>query len=153
PRDDLGRWRRGSFGGAAEGLWAHARPALWGAQNPQPAQQSARRRSEGRQALPAPRHERPRHRQGARCRQTLRRSLERRLSKSGQLLKRRSRRTLDLLSIQDRKGEKTVRTTNAIEPRFREVRRTTRPMGIFQDKTSRDRILFAVFTHENKSQG
>ena len=45
-----------------------------------------------------------------------------------------------------------VRTTNAIERRFREVRRRTRPMGTFQDKTSMDRILFAVFTHENKSQ-
>lgn len=26
-------------------------------------------------------------------------------------------------------------------------------MGTFQDKTSMDRILFAVFSHENKSQG
>jgi putative transposase len=48
---------------------------------------------------------------------------------------------------------KAVRTTNAVERRFREVRRRTRPMGTFQDKTSMDRILFAVFTHENKSQG
>jgi putative transposase len=48
---------------------------------------------------------------------------------------------------------KAVRTTNAIERRFREVRRRTRPMGAFQDKISTDRILFAVFTHENKSQG
>jgi len=48
---------------------------------------------------------------------------------------------------------KAVRTTNAIERRFREVRRRTRPMGTFQDITSMDRILFAVFTHENKSQG
>ena len=47
---------------------------------------------------------------------------------------------------------KAVRTTNAIERRFREVRRT-RPMGTFQDKTSMDRILFAVFTHENLNQG
>jgi putative transposase len=47
---------------------------------------------------------------------------------------------------------KAVRTTNAIERRFREVRRRTRPMGTFQDKTSMDRILFAVFTHENQSQ-
>jgi transposase-like protein len=46
-----------------------------------------------------------------------------------------------------------VRTTNAIERRFREVRRRTRPMGTFQDKTSMDRILFAVFANENKSQG
>ena len=48
---------------------------------------------------------------------------------------------------------KRVRTTNAIERRFREVRRRTRPMGVFQDKTSMDRILFAVFLRENKSQG
>ena len=43
---------------------------------------------------------------------------------------------------------KQVRTTNAIERRFREVRRRTRPMGTFQDKTSMDRILYAVFTHK-----
>lgn len=48
---------------------------------------------------------------------------------------------------------KQVRTTNAIERRFREVRRRTRPMGVFQDRTSMDRILFAVFTHENHNQG
>jgi putative transposase len=48
---------------------------------------------------------------------------------------------------------RSVRTTNAVERRFREVRRRTRPMGTFQDKTSMDRILFAVFTLENKSQG
>lgn len=51
------------------------------------------------------------------------------------------------------KERKRVRTTNAIERRFREVRRRTRPMGVFQDKTSMDRILFAVFIHENRSQG
>ncbi|MBI5886285.1 MAG: transposase, partial [Deltaproteobacteria bacterium] len=44
-------------------------------------------------------------------------------------------------------------TTNAIERRFREVRRRTRPMGVFSDKTSIERILFAVFTYENKKQG
>jgi len=48
---------------------------------------------------------------------------------------------------------KAVRTTNAIERRFLEVRRRTRPMGVFQDRASMDRILFAVFTHENKMQG
>jgi putative transposase len=48
---------------------------------------------------------------------------------------------------------KTVRTTNAIERRFCEVRRRTRPMGTFQDRTSMDRILFAVFMHENRNQG
>jgi len=46
-----------------------------------------------------------------------------------------------------------VRTTNAIERRFREVRRRTRPMGVFSDRTSMDRILFAVFAHENRNQG
>jgi transposase-like protein len=51
------------------------------------------------------------------------------------------------------KERKAVRTTNAIERRFREVRRRTRPMGVFQDRTSMDRILFAVFMHENKMQG
>jgi putative transposase len=50
-------------------------------------------------------------------------------------------------------ARKRVRTTNAIERRFREVRRRTRPMGTFQDRTSMDRILFAVFANENKSQG
>ena len=43
--------------------------------------------------------------------------------------------------------------TNAIERRFREVRRRTRPMGTFQDRTSMERILFAVFMHENRNQG
>lgn len=51
------------------------------------------------------------------------------------------------------KERKAVRTTNAIERRFREVRRRTRPMGVFQDRTSMDRILYAIFTHENKMQG
>jgi transposase-like protein len=48
---------------------------------------------------------------------------------------------------------KRVRTTNAIERRFREVRRRTTPMGVFSDRTSMDRILFAVFAHENLNQG
>jgi transposase-like protein len=46
-----------------------------------------------------------------------------------------------------------IRTTNAIERRFREVRRRTRPMGVFADSTSMERILFAVFTYENHNQG
>jgi putative transposase len=50
-------------------------------------------------------------------------------------------------------ARKKVRTTNAIERRFREVRRRTRPMGVFSDRTSMDRILFAVFHHENRNQG
>lgn len=50
------------------------------------------------------------------------------------------------------KERKLVRTTNAIKRRFRVVRRRTRPMGVFQDRTSLDGILFAVFTREDKSQ-
>ncbi len=46
-----------------------------------------------------------------------------------------------------------VRTTNAGERRFREVRRRTRPMGTFRDRTSTDRIIHAVFIHENRSRG
>jgi transposase-like protein len=47
----------------------------------------------------------------------------------------------------------TVRTTNAIERRFREIRRRTRPMGTFSDRTSMDRIMFSVFSYENLHQG
>ena len=35
----------------------------------------------------------------------------------------------------------------------REVRRRTRPIGVFSDRTSLDRIPFAVFHHENQNQG
>ena len=62
----------------------------------------------------------------------------------------------DLLTCfryQTQAERRQVRTTNAIERRFREVRRKTRPMGTFQDRTSMDRILFAIFSHENKTQG
>lgn len=48
---------------------------------------------------------------------------------------------------------KSVRTTNAIERRFREVRRRTRPMGVFCDRTSVERILYAIFMYENINQG
>jgi len=60
---------------------------------------------------------------------------------------------LTCFQYKDLAQRRSVRTTNAIERRFREVRRRTRPMGVFQDRTSMDRILFAVFTHENKNQG
>jgi transposase-like protein len=46
-----------------------------------------------------------------------------------------------------------TRTTNAIERRFREVRRRTRPMGVMANPASIERILFAVFNHENQKQG
>ena len=48
-----------------------------------------------------------------------------------------------------------MRPTNAIERRFREIRRHTHPphRHTFQDKTSMQRILFALFMHENRNQG
>jgi putative transposase len=44
-----------------------------------------------------------------------------------------------------------VRTTNAIERAFREVRRRTRPMSCFQNTASVDRIIYGVISHLNKS--
>jgi transposase-like protein len=60
---------------------------------------------------------------------------------------------LEFLRFDDDAWRTATRTTNAIERRFREVRRRTRPMGVFSDRPSIDRILFAVFTYENQKQG
>lgn len=60
---------------------------------------------------------------------------------------------LECYRFKDKEWRKAVRTTNAIERRFREVKRRTRPMGVFTDRTSMDRILYAVFSHENRNQG
>lgn len=65
--------------------------------------------------------------------------------------------TLDDLLVffmfQDESWRKMTRTTNAIERRFREVRRRTRPMGVMANRTSMDRILYAIFKNENSNQG
>jgi putative transposase len=45
---------------------------------------------------------------------------------------------------------KKVRTTNAIERAFREVRRRVRTMNVFSNAASCDRIMFAVLNHLNK---
>jgi putative transposase len=42
-----------------------------------------------------------------------------------------------------------IRTTNLIERAFREVKRRTRPMGVFGNRSSMERILYAVFYHYN----
>jgi transposase-like protein len=60
---------------------------------------------------------------------------------------------LTFLQIKISLPHSTLRTTNAIERRFREIRRRTRPMGTFSDHTSMDRIMFSVFTYENLKQG
>jgi len=42
-----------------------------------------------------------------------------------------------------------IRTTNLIERAFEEVKRRTRPMGVFGNRGSMERILYAVFYHYN----
>ena len=59
---------------------------------------------------------------------------------------------LNFLQIKTDLAPSVLRTTNAIERRFVEVRRRTRPMGTFSDRTSMERILFSVFTYENLKQ-
>jgi len=44
---------------------------------------------------------------------------------------------------------KKIRTTNLIERAFKEVKRRTRPMGVFGNRSSMERILYAVFFHYN----
>ena len=56
---------------------------------------------------------------------------------------------LEFLRFDDPDWYPMTRTTNAIERRFREVRRRTRPMGVFSDRTSMERIMYAVFSYEN----
>jgi transposase-like protein len=60
---------------------------------------------------------------------------------------------LTFLQVKVSLPHSVLRTTNAIERRFREVRRRTRPMGTFSDRTSMDRIMFSVFAYENLKQG
>jgi transposase-like protein len=64
-----------------------------------------------------------------------------------------TRRLLTCLRYESLEERKMMRATNAAERRPREVRRRTRSMGTFQDRTSMERILFALFTHENHRQG
>jgi putative transposase len=42
-----------------------------------------------------------------------------------------------------------LRTTNAIERCFREVRRRTNPMSCFNNRESCERIIYAIFSHQN----
>jgi transposase-like protein len=48
---------------------------------------------------------------------------------------------------------RAARSTNAIERCFVEVRRRTRPMGVMADRSSTDRVLYAVFSEINQNQG
>jgi putative transposase len=60
---------------------------------------------------------------------------------------------LHFFSFSSDKWRTASRTTNAIERRFREVRRRTRPMGVMAYRCSVERILYAVFTYENFNAG
>ncbi len=60
---------------------------------------------------------------------------------------------LTFFLLEELEWRKAVRTTNAIERRFREVRRRTRPMGVMANPASIERVLFAVFTHANQQEG
>lgn len=44
---------------------------------------------------------------------------------------------------------RTIRTTNVLERAFREVRRRTRPMGVFTNAESAERIMYGVTRHLN----
>lgn len=46
---------------------------------------------------------------------------------------------------------KKIRTTNAIERSFREVRRRTRPISCFENDKSCSRIIYGVMSHLNKA--
>lgn len=60
---------------------------------------------------------------------------------------------LTFFGFADTSFRRKVQTTNAIERIFREVRRRTRPMGVFENRTSMERILYAVFLYENIRYG
>ena len=51
---------------------------------------------------------------------------------------------------QDKKLWVKIRTTNMIERLFKELRRRTRPMSLFANEASCDRITYAVFAKYNK---
>ncbi len=61
---------------------------------------------------------------------------------------RKGRSTQDLQKAQEALWRR-IRTTNPIERAFREVRRRTKPMGVFVNRNSMERILFALFFHLN----
>lgn len=58
---------------------------------------------------------------------------------------------LTFFQIKEKELWSRLRTTNLIERSFREVRRRTRPMGVFTNTESLQRIVFAVFFHLNNN--
>ena len=119
------------------------RPALLGPQDPQRPQQGQKDRPQGRQTPPPRRHE---------CLQ-LRRRAHRRFAEAGHIPEGRACATTSTTSSPATPRPKNESWCVPQTPRrFREVRRRTRPMGTFQDRTSMDRIFFAIFSNQNKTQ-
>ena len=137
--DDLRRRRPGLAGSSAHRVPRHPGPALPGAQDV-----SSTRFATGHRQAGSPRC-RPNHTEARSA--ARRKRWEDAYPRAVACL----RDDLDdlLTCFQDPDQRRQVRTTNAIERR--EVRRRT--LGAFQDRTSMDRILFAIFIHENKQQG
>jgi transposase-like protein len=73
--------------------------------------------------------------------------------KAGQCLQQDLPELLTFLQMNVSLPHSMLHTTNAIERRFREIRRRTLPMGTSSDHTSMDRIMFSVFAYENLKQG
>jgi len=57
--------------------------------------------------------------------------------------------TVSTTSVFPRELWKTIRTTNILERAFREVRRRTRPMGVFTNAESAERIMCGVTKNLN----
>jgi putative transposase len=125
----------------------------WAHKIPQCSRQGAGRRPASRQGRSARHHERHDGAAGAFGGAAFRQPLGGPLSPRRRLSAQRSRRAADLLALQISDRAQSRAHHHAIERRFREVRRRTRPMGVFSDRTSMDRILVAVFNHENQNQG
>ncbi len=146
----LRRWQQGPAGRLAERPARHPRPAVPGAQDQEHPRQGPRCPPAGRQGRRPRRHGRGHPPGGAR-----------RFADHWQGICPGAVASLrndpdDLLACfrcRTLAGRRQVRTANAIERRFREVRRRTRPTGTFRDRTSMDRILHAVFIHEDRSRG
>ena len=129
----------------------HPRPALPGPQDQEHPRQTPQARPGGCQTRPPRHHERPEHhRRVHRRTPPLCRPVVGAPPEGRRMPARRPRDLPARFRYPTPDGRRRVRTTNAIERRFREVRRRTRPMGTFRDRTSMERVLFAIFSYRNK---
>jgi len=54
---------------------------------------------------------------------------------------------LSFFKIKEGSFSSKIRATNAIERRFRELRRRTRPMGVFSDRTFTWKGSYMLYSH------